>query len=126
MLALNSTPRNAYRRVAVDARIRGASQTELVAMCFEQLVSELGSAIRAHEIGDPARRSDGLTRAFSAITALEMGLDRSQPVAQSMLLLYSAARRRILDSVSTFDRAGLEELREDFREIGEALIGEAA
>jgi len=123
MLALHNTPRAAYRRVAVDARIRGASQTELVAMCFEQLVTELGSAIRANETGDPMRRSDGLTRAFSAITALEMGLDRSQPVAEAMLRLYGAARKRILASVTAFDGPALHELREDFREIGAALTG---
>lgn len=126
MLALNNTPRDAYRRVAVDARIRGASQTELVAMCFEQLVSEIGSAIRAHETGDRARRSDGMTRACMAITALEMGIDRSQPVADALLHLYAAARQRILASVTTFDRAALHELREDFREIGKAMTGETA
>ncbi len=126
MLALHNTPRAAYRRVSVDARIRGASQSELVAMCFEQLGSELGSAIRAHEAGDAMRRSDGLTRAFSALTALEMGLDRSQPVAGAMLHLYGAARKCILDSVSAFDCAALQELREDFREIGAAMLSEPA
>jgi len=126
MLALHNTPRAAYRRVAVDARIKGASQRELVAMCFEQLVTELGSAIRAHETGDALRRSDGLTRAYSALTALEMGLDRSQSMADAMLHLYGAARRRILASVTAFDRPALCELREDFREIGAAMLGEVA
>jgi flagellin-specific chaperone FliS len=121
MLALNNTPRAAYRRVAVDARIRGASPADLVTMCYEQVVSELGAAIRGHETGDAMRRSDGLTRAYSALTALEMGLDRSQPISGAMLQLYGAARARILSSVSVFDGAALAELRRDFREIGTAL-----
>jgi flagellin-specific chaperone FliS len=123
MLALHNTPRAAYRRVAVDARIRGASQTELVALCFEQVVAELGSAIHAHKAGDPARRSEGLTRAHAALTALEMGLDRSQPISAAMLQLYGAARERILRSVTVFDVSALEQLRSDFREIGAALSG---
>lgn len=123
MLALHNTPRAAYRRVAVDARIHGASQSELVAMCFEQVVGELGGAIHAHANGDAGRRSEGLTRAHAALTALEMGLDRTQPIATAMLQLYGAARERILRSVVTFDVAGLQTIRTDFREIGAALLG---
>jgi flagellin-specific chaperone FliS len=121
MLALSNTPRAAYRRVAVDARIHGASQADLVALCFEQIVGELGGAIHAHATGDTARRSEGLTRAHAALTALEMGLDRSQPVAGAMLQLYGAARERILRSVTDFDPVALKTLRDDFREIGTAL-----
>lgn len=123
MLALHNTPRAAYRRIAVDARIRGASQEELVAMCFEQVVGELGGAINAHITGDTARRSEGLTRAHAALTALEMGLDRSQPIAGAMLQMYGAAREQILRSVAAFDTKALQGLREDFREIGAALAG---
>ena len=123
MLPLHNTPRAAYRRVAVDARIRGASQTELVALCFEQVVAELGGAIHAHNSNDPARRSEGLTRAHAALTALEMGLDRRQPISAAMLQLYGAARERILRSVTAFDAAALQLVRTDFREIGAALLG---
>lgn len=126
MYALQDTPRTAYRRIAVDARIRGAKPSELVAMCFEQLDSELGSAIRADETHDATRRSDGLTRAYSALTALEMGIDRSQPIADTLLHLYGAARRRILASVTNFDRKALSELRADFREIASAMLGKTA
>ena len=125
MLALHNTPRAAYRRVAVDARIHGASQAELVALCFEQVVGELGGAIHAHTTGDAARRSEGLTRAHAALTALEMGLDRRQPIAGAMLQLYGGARERILRSVTAFDAAALQTIRADFREIGAALLGGA-
>ena len=125
MLALHNTPRAAYRRVAVDARIRGAGPAELVALCFEQVVAELGGAIHAHNSGDAARRIEGLTRAHAALTALEMGLDRSQPISAAMLQLYGAARERILRSVTAFDAAALQTIRADFREIGAALLGGA-
>ena len=121
MLMLNNTPAAAYRRIAVDARIRAAGQAELVAMCYEQLVTELGAAIRADEAGDPARRAEGLTRAHAAVMALEMGLDRAQPISAALGQLYGAAREAILASVTAFDPAALEEVRSDFREIGSAL-----
>ena len=125
MHMLHNTPTNAYRKVAVDARIRGARPQDLVTMCFEQVVSEITRAVRGHETGDTARRSDGLTRANAAITALEMGLDRTNPIAAMLDQLYVAAREVILSSVANFNREGLLEVRDDFAEIGAALKASA-
>jgi len=121
MLMLNNTPGDAYRRVTVDARIRGAKPQDLVSLCFEQLVSELGRAIHADEAGDMSRRSDALTRALAALTALEMGLDRNAPLAEALDHLYAAAREAILSSVVKFDVELLSEVKQDFAEIGDAL-----
>ena len=121
MLMLRQNPHDAYRKVQVNARILGSDPKDLVAICFEQVVSELGRAIRANETGDSGIRSDGLTRAIAAITALEMGLDRNNPVAGALEHLYSAARETILNCVLTFDSEALAEVRSDFAEIGAAL-----
>lgn len=121
MLMLRHTPAAAYRRIAVDARVRAAGQAELVGMCYEQLTAELGAAIRAQESGDAARRAGALTRAHAALMALEMGLDRSAPIAAALSQLYGAARETILASVTAFDAAALAAVRADFREIGAAL-----
>lgn len=121
MLALRHTPADAYRRVAVDARIRGGRAEDIVALCFEQVVAELGRALRAHAAGDAGRRSDGLTRAHAALTALDMGLDQSNPVGPALAQLYAAAREAILASVARFDGDALAEVRADFAEIGAAL-----
>ncbi|WP_137681395.1 flagellar protein FliS [Aurantiacibacter suaedae] len=123
MLMLRQNPHDAYRKVQVNARILGSDHKDLVAICFEQVVSELGRAIRANEAGDSTSRSDGLTRAIAAITALEMGLDRSNPVAGALEHLYTAARETILDCVMVFNSEALGEVRADFAEIGAALAG---
>jgi len=120
MLALNS-PYEAYRRVDFDARVEGADQSELVSLCIEQLVSALGTAIFAQERGDNSLKSSSLTRALSATTALQLGVSGEGGVAQALRHVYEAARRTILESAINFDAAQLTTLRNDFREIGEAL-----
>ena len=58
MLALRD-PHDAYRRVEFDARVASARPEQLVALCFQELATALGSAIRSHELGDNQRRSAG-------------------------------------------------------------------
>ena len=47
-MLMRRTPHEAYRRVDFDARVKGASPSELVHLCYEHLVSALGTAIHAH------------------------------------------------------------------------------
>jgi flagellin-specific chaperone FliS len=74
MLALQ-TPSEAYRRIAFDARVEGASPDELVSLCYEQFDMALGDALLAASQGDNHRKSSALTRALSAVTALQLGID---------------------------------------------------
>lgn len=120
-MLLNASPTEAYRRVDFDARVEGASQEELVLLCFEQLIAALGTAMHAAEIGDNALKSSSLTRALSAVTALQLGVSESGGVAQALRQIYENARRTILDSALDFNPGRLTTLREDFREIGQAL-----
>ena len=69
MLATRS-PHEAYRRVDFDARVAGADPGQLVTLCYEQLISALGTAVYANGLGDNLLKSQSLTRALSAITAL--------------------------------------------------------
>ena len=121
MLARN--PQEAYRRVDFDARVAGADSRQLVALCYEQLIGALGSAIFAHERGDNLLKSQSLTRALSAITALQLGVSGESSVAQALRQLYEAARRSVLDSALTFDGAALGTVRQDFIDISRALTG---
>lgn len=121
MLAFTD-PREAYRRSEIDARVEGgADPADLVRLCYEQAISGLGLAIIAHERKDPAARSKALTRALSALTALDMGVDRSAPLADALLQLYGAARKAILDSVVSFDDEMLGQVRQDFIDIAKAV-----
>lgn len=120
MLA-HRTPDSVYRRVDFDARVGGADPMELVGLCYEHLVAALGSALFAHERKDNAAKSAALTRAVSALTALQLGVKGTEGVAAALLQFYQAARSALLDSVLAFDPARIRQVRADVLEIAAAL-----
>lgn len=117
------SPVEAYRRVDFDARVTGAGPAELVDLCYEHLVAALGTAVHADRGGDNGLKSRSLTRALTAITALQLGVSGEDGVAAALTQLYEAARRTVLDSAVSFDARRIEMLRSDFAEIGRALMG---
>lgn len=117
-----TSPQEAYRRVDFDARVSGAGPAELVHLCYEHLVSALGTAIHADANGDNCLKSRSMTRALTAITALQMGVAGADGMAMALGQLYEGARRTILDSALEFDPQAIATLRSDFAEIGEALL----
>jgi flagellar protein FliS len=120
-LLTSQTPQDAYARIEFDARVAGAGPRELVSLCYDRLVGDLGTAIHAHARGDNALKSRSLTRALAAVTALQLGVSGEDAVAGALRQLYAAARRAILDSSLAFDPAQLETVRGDFIEIGQVL-----
>lgn len=115
------SPQEAYRRVDFDARVSGAKPAELVHLCYEHLVSALGTAIHAEARGDNGLKSRSLTRALTAITALQMGVSGDEDVSAALRHLYESARRTILDNAINFNPERISSLRDDFVEIGAAL-----
>jgi flagellin-specific chaperone FliS len=120
MIALRS-PQEAYARVDLDARISGADTRELLAVCYDQLVSGIGTALFAAERGDNALKSRSLTRALSAVTALQLGVTGEGGVADALRQFYDAARRAILDSAIRFDAETLRKVRQDIVDIARAI-----
>lgn len=120
MLALRN-PSEAYRRVDFDARVEGADPQALVVLCYEALIASLGSAIFAHNRKDNRGKSDSVTRALSAITALQLGLRGTEGVAAALRQFLEAGRRTLLDNALNFDPARIAELRQDFQDIAGAL-----
>jgi flagellar protein FliS len=114
-------PSEAYRRVEFDARVAGATPAELVRLCYEQVITALGGAMLAAQRGDNLAKSQALTRAMSALTALQMGVSGEDGMAQALLHIYTSARRAVLDSVLDFDPPTLARIRQDFIEISEGL-----
>jgi len=115
-------PHDAYRRVEFDARVASARPEQLVALCYQELSTALGSAVRAHERGDNQRRSAGLTRALAALTALQLGIDGRAAGAGPLLQFYGGLRQAVLDSVPSFDPGRLLSARRDVEEIAAALV----
>lgn len=120
MLALRN-PSEAYRRVDFDARIEGADPRTLVLLCYESLVSSLGTALFAHDRGDNRAKSTALTRALSALTALQLGVAGSGGISGHLHQFYEATRRRVLDNVLNFAPDQVTEIRQDIRDISAAL-----
>lgn len=116
------TPQEAYRRIDFDARVAGADPRQLVALCFEQLTTALGSALFAAANGDNRLKSASLARALSALTALQLGVSDDQPIGPALMQLYDSARRAVLDSVLDFDAQTISSIRQDFSEIGTAIL----
>jgi flagellin-specific chaperone FliS len=120
MLALRS-PHEAYRRVDFDARVAGANPAQLVSLCYEQLIGALGSAMFAQDRRDNLLKSQSLTRALSAITALQLGVSGDVGVAVALRQLYEMTRRSILDSALNFDPEVISRIRQDFIDISQAM-----
>lgn len=120
-----TSPHEAYRRVDFDARIAGANPHQLVGMCYETLASALGTALYANGRGDNRLKSQSLTRALSAITALQLGVSGDEGVSSALRQLYHSARRSVLDSVLNFDAEVITTMRQDFIDISRALAATA-
>ena len=120
MLALRD-PDEAYRRSQFDARISGASAADLVRVCVEEVIDSLALAMLAHRQRNYSIRSRALARAVTALTALEMGIDRQAPLADALLQFYGAARVRVLDSAVRFETPVLEAVRSDFADLRAAF-----
>lgn len=118
-----TNPREAYRRIDLDARVAGADPRQLVQLCYEQLIEALGLALHGDAIADNALKSSALTRALSALTALRIGIDGSAPIADALGQFLDAGRRVILANVTQFDRPAMLRLRQDFVEVVQAMHG---
>ncbi|MFM2301177.1 MAG: hypothetical protein RLZZ84_913 [Pseudomonadota bacterium] len=82
----------------------------------------MGSALFAERQGNNRLKSQSLTRALSALTALQLGVNTDQAIAPALIQLYDSARRSVLDSVLTFNSNQIEAIRNDFMEIGAAML----
>lgn len=121
-MLVQRSPQEAYRRVDFDARVAGADSRQLVALCYEQLTSSLGSALYAAQLGDNRLKSQSLTRALSALTALQLGVSNTSEVAGALHQFYESARKAILDSVLEFDVQTITAIRRDCSEVAAAML----
>ena len=122
MLAMRN-PREAYTRVDLDARVAGAGPRQLVALCYEQLSAAIASALFAHEAGNNQAKARAITRALSAVTALQLGVAGEEGVAGSLHRFYGSVRKALLDAALDFAPRRLTAIRADLIEIAGALHG---
>lgn len=114
-------PYDAYQRVEFDARVKGASPAELVHICYDQLILALSTSLLADQRGDIRLKSRSLTRALTALMALQLGIDPEHEMAGLLTDFYGSAQKTILANSLEFDPAVLRGMLEDFRELREAF-----
>ena len=120
MLA-STEPRAAYQQSNFEARVRGGTSQDIVVYCLDELALTLGMLRQADIRGNRAGRSAAITRGIAILTALEMGVDRDNELAASLLHFYEGSRRLLLGSVSETQVDAIEGLRADVIEIRDAL-----
>lgn len=124
-MLLCRSPAEAYAKVDFDARVAGAGTRELVLVCYERLVGEIDRACMADVASDNAAKSEAITKALAALTALELGVDPDSPMAPVLLQLYRPARQALVDAVLAFDHALLRRIRNDLDDIRRAFVAAA-
>jgi flagellin-specific chaperone FliS len=75
----------------------------------------------AHDAGSNHAKSQSITKALAAITALQLGVSGEEGVAVSLLQFYASVRRALLDSALDFDAVTVARVRRDLGEIARAL-----
>lgn len=89
----------------------------------QDAVYKLDGLERTSASNDLGQVAPGLTRAYAALAALEMGVDQSAEMAGALMQFYGAARETILEQVTHFDSAMLARMRDDFQDIATAFAG---
>lgn len=118
-----SKPNEAYRQASFDARLLGSSRDELVIFCLEDFIENLGRLELADARCDSTGRSRAITRCVTALTALELGIDRNAELGASLAHLYGSAKAVLLNSIRTTDVATIAAIKNDFGDIARAFRG---
>lgn len=95
----NNAALQSYGRIALDARVAGASPHQLVAMLYQRLESLMREAHEAARFGNSARRLRATERALTIVDGLDTTLDmkRGGDVARALHDVYGLLRNRLLD-----------------------------
>ncbi len=116
-------PNEAYRQTHFEARLLGSSREELVLFCLEDLLDNLRHLELADSREDRAGRSRKITRCVTALTALELGIDRNAEMGAPLAQFYGSAKSILLDSIRQTDLRAIAALKTDFSEIAGAFRG---
>ncbi|MGB7408952.1 MAG: flagellar protein FliS [Pontixanthobacter sp.] len=112
---------DAYRKVEREAAIMGSNPRALTILCYDELIASLESALNAHRRDVPDRRRDALHRAASALAALQLGIDRSLPIAVAISGLFDLAEQSLRTAIIRFTPAPIEAMTRDFIDIRDAM-----
>lgn len=116
-----SRPSEAYREASFDARLLGSSRDELVLFCLEDFIENLGQLELADSRFDPSARSRAITRCVTALTALELGIDRTAEMGVTLAQFYGSAKNTLMDCIRQTDQKSVAVMKQDFGDIAGAF-----
>ena len=116
MLAAHD-PGIAYRRSSFEARLLAATPQDMVIMCLDDFLANLVRFEQADLRNDREARSTALTRCITSLTALEMGVDRTAPLGQTLLEFFAAGKSALLGMVVSIEVGRLRAIKADFEDI---------
>ena len=107
----------AYRHSSFDARLLAAPPQDMVIMCLDDFLANLVRFEQADLRDDREARSVALTRCITGLMALEMGVDRSATLGQTLLQFYAAAKCALLGMMVKIEVGLLRAIKSDFEEV---------
>lgn len=116
-----SKPCEAYREASFDARLLGSSRDELVLFCLEDFIENLRQLELADSRFDSSARSRAITRCVTALTALELGIDRTAEMGATLAQFYGSAKNTLLDCIRQTNETSVAVMKEDFGDIAKAF-----
>lgn len=121
-------PRHSYRQAAGQ----GASGVRLVILLYEQIIQDLGRAVKAIEQNDIERRTREINHALTVIGHLQgtLDLERGGTVARNLARFYTSVRAGLVAAHARVSRQILQqqityllEVREAWTEADRKLTG---
>lgn len=120
--ALGRSPESTYRQIEIAGQTAEADGPALVQLLYDEGIRALRGAAWAAENGNPAMKSDKVTRATAILFALEAGLDFAAggSVAPALARLYAGARHTVVQAAIGNDPTPFREVAATLDEIGQA------
>lgn len=117
MSPLARDPHEAYRRVALDARIAASDGRDLTLICIEQAVEAIGQAMLALERAPAAVPAAPLARAHGIALWLARTVASDSPLHGAMTDFYGGLAAVLAQNLHEPDIVQLGQAREDFADL---------